>query len=707
MAGSPAPFPALFRMAVKSGSLPTVLLHIRRGLNVNAVGDRGRTPLMIAAASGRLEVCRLLLEEGAEAAARDAEGNSAVTIARSLGQHAVADLVAGYLREPAAARMLAPVVAPPLPPPETVTLQSHAPAVGQEERLAPPAGPMLDDLVTEGGWDAEPEPGPPPDHDQGRFEEALAVQGAISARTAVNGDADWSDVTVDLPRAGAGAGPSTEGSTTAGVRRLLLQAVVSGLVSSEQLADAAAPGKAGGLAPDAVTQLAAVLEDLGCELVDAPSDPWPAALLRTGEASPRDRHQARDAAAFLEDVASAGSDPLAAFEADAARRKVLRKGDQGALWKAYRQGRRDLAFALSGAPHVLDELVSRLDRLSIRRPETGPWSATDDAEDPGESEEAPVDPAGASLDVLDPQLAYDLGLAVQRARASDNPETGLADHLLELNLPVHLIDQVRRALLLDPASATACAELSVALRKIERARRTLVEAHQRFVRRIAERYDNRGLDLMDRIQEGNIGLLKAIEKFDVARGFAFTTYATWWVRQAITRAIADQGRAIRIPVHRQESISKVGRAARAFQNQYGREASAAELSALLDLPPGTVAVALSLGFEMVALEASESETGCRQLAETLVDPNATPPDEAVAAVELSQAVASVLGALSAREERIVRLRFGLNLISDQTLEEIGDPIGVTRERIRQIEHKALQRLKHPSRSRRLWAFLES
>jgi RNA polymerase primary sigma factor len=222
---------------------------------------------------------------------------------------------------------------------------------------------------------------------------------------------------------------------------------------------------------------------------------------------------------------------------------------------------------------------------------------------------------------------------------------------------------------------------------------------------IARRYQNRGLELMDLIQEGNIGLLKAIEKYDQARGFAFTTYATWWVRQSITRIIADQGATIRIPVHRQEVVTRVARRARAFLSQHGREATAEELAAALDLPVGPVAVAMSLTFEMFALD-EPLTPGARLLAETLSDAQASWPDKAVFSAELRARCASALRSLLPREERIIRLRFGMDVPSDRTLEEVGDAMGVTRERIRQIESKALRKLKHPSRSRRLRSLVD-
>ena len=528
---------------------------------------------------------------------------------------------------------------------------------------------------------------------------------------AANTDADWSDIALALPRTAARAVRAPELAAAPAVRSLLLQATVCGVVTRDQLT---AAGLAGGLVSDAGSSscLEAILEDLGCEVVDSAADPWPADRTRAGEASRFSRNQADEAEELLGVLAASDLDLSRTYEAHVARRKPLSKADQSGLWKAYRQGRRDLAFALSTAPHVLDELVARLDRLSIRqetrRAEAAEVLQVEDGasgEAALEGEDADSHTAEHSMDALDPALAHDLGHAVLRARAADNPDVDLADQLLELELPVHLIDQVRRALLLDPASATACEQLSAALRKIELARTRLIEAHQRFVLWIARRYRDRGLDLMDLVQEGNIGLMKAIEKYDPARGFAFTTYATWWVRQSITRTIADHGATIRIPVHRQEVISKVTRAARRFLNEHGQEATAEELAEALDLPVAMMAVVMNLRFEMCSLDEGLTP-GAPPLWEALPDTKAKLPDQAVFAAELRRLSAAALQTLSPREERILRMRLGIDLPTDYTLEEIGDPIGVTRERVRQIEAKALGKLKHPSRSRKLRSLLD-
>ena len=704
MSLAPTAFSPLFRMAVKSGSLPTVLLHIRRGLDVNSVGERGRTPLMAAAAAGRLDVVQLLLEEGAVAEAQDAAGMDAQEIARDAAHHTVADLISRYV-----GRSHAPTV-PAAGPAEVaarrvISAQPSASATPQEPERQDP-----EDFLGDEGWDAEPPPSPPPAQDQDRLDDAFAVHSAISARVSANTDSDWSEIAVDLPRVVAKSLRASAPKVVPAMRQLLRQAASVGVVTAAQLALAAAAAGLSDPAGGPSSLVEAVLDDLGCEVIDPAHDQWWAEPLCRGEADRHARQQADEAGELLASLAAPELDLVRMQNAQRARWKPLSKADQLGLWKAYRQGRRDLAFALSSAPHILDELVARLDRLSIDSAGETRW--LEERAEGKEADEVVVDgealdasPADLLLDTVDPALARDLGQAVQRARAGENPDVELAEQLLELELPVHLIDQVRRALLLDPASAVACGQLSQALRKIERARTALVESHQRFVIGIARRYQYRGLELMDLVQEGNIGLLKAIEKFDQARGFAFTTYATWWVRQAITRSIADLGATIRIPVHRQESTNKVTLAARAWLNQFGRQPLPDELAKRLDLPLATVALAMCPAFEHCALDEAP-EPGGRPFNESLADPRAPATDLAVINSDLRGQLTTLLRSLGPREERIVRMRFGIDLREDQTLEEIGDPMGVTRERIRQIEAKALGKLRHPARSRVLRAQLD-
>ena len=278
--------------------------------------------------------------------------------------------------------------------------------------------------------------------------------------------------------------------------------------------------------------------------------------------------------------------------------------------------------------------------------------------------------------------------------AIDAEQEKLAAIERKLFLPLIDIKDINRAM----ASGEA---------KARRAKKEMVEANLRLVISIAKKYTNRGLQFLDLIQEGNIGLMKAVDKFEYRRGYKFSTYATWWIRQAITRSIADQARTIRIPVHMIETINKLVRTSRQMLHEIGREPTPEELAEKLAMPLEKVRKVLKIAKEPISLETPIGDEEDSHLGDFIEDKNAVIPVDAAIQSNLKETVTRVLASLTPREERVLRMRFGIGMNTDHTLEEVGQQFSVTRERIRQIEAKALRKLKHPSRSRKLRSFLDN
>ena len=302
------------------------------------------------------------------------------------------------------------------------------------------------------------------------------------------------------------------------------------------------------------------------------------------------------------------------------------------------------------------------------------------------------------VETMDDLIINDSDLA--EITEDENSDSSVSDSVVSTDDPVRIyLKDIGRVPLLTPDEESELAQRI--LEGNDDASQRLVEANLRLVVSIAKRYLGRGMQFLDLIQEGNLGLMKAVEKFDHTKGFKFSTYATWWIRQAITRAIADQARTIRIPVHMGETINKIKKASSQLLHENGREPTIEEIADYINTPIEKVREAIRASQEPVSLETPIGEEEDSHLGDFIPDESALTPQEAAAQALLKEQLNSVLSTLTPREEKVIRLRFGLDDGRPRTLEEVGDEFEVTRERIRQIEAKALRKLRHPSRSKKL------
>jgi RNA polymerase primary sigma factor len=308
---------------------------------------------------------------------------------------------------------------------------------------------------------------------------------------------------------------------------------------------------------------------------------------------------------------------------------------------------------------------------------------------------------------LFPSNETNLEWTAELARKRQKWVPAIRNHRDEMVLEQQKLTEIERALYLPLTDIKEINRaMSIGEAKARRAKKEMVEANLRLVISIAKKYTNRGLQFLDLIQEGNIGLMKAVDKFEYRRGYKFSTYATWWIRQAITRSIADQARTIRIPVHMIETINKLNRISRQMLQLYGREPTPEELAVAMEMPEDKIRKVLKIAKEPISMETPIGDDEDSHLGDFIEDQNAGSPVESATDTGLTETVRDVLGGLTPREAKVLRMRFGIDMNTDHTLEEVGKQFDVTRERIRQIEAKALRKLRHPSRSEQLRSFLD-
>ncbi|MCM8612430.1 sigma-70 family RNA polymerase sigma factor [Accumulibacter sp.] len=690
----------LLKMAVLAGVQTAVRLHIRRGDDVNATDDRGRSALILAVSRGHTETCRLLLEAGADPRILDNDGNDAVALAKGAGRIELALLLGQYLSVS--------------PKTQTGEIPRFGPASVDGDNRA-----FSDEArIDLSAWEAEEESEPPPSDEQ-CLATASALQRDISAHVPIDADEDWSDVDIDLPNIQKGPrrrNPLDDDNRDA-ARHLFLVGLRDGNVPRRRIAEVAL-GTDGEPDVELDGRLSLALGDLGV-VIDEEDWEWRDPVFMDEESE----RLANDALTFLTELTYQDNDPLRLYVKDMGTESLLSREDEAALGREMEAGLENAVAVVAGCIPAVEEILKvageigcgdmslriMVDRDAV--PQMGHREIDDFM--PGEEvvgwggpdEDKDGDDDAAEERAAPPDFLSRID-AVRRLLPG-MPQAGsdtMVDLLRGLGLTWAFLEHLRDVLGRTGADPATHRTLSLALDRAGRARRRMTEANLRLVVSIAKRYSRRGLPFLDLIQEGNIGLMKAVEKFEYRRGFKFSTYATWWIRQAVTRAIADQARLVRVPVHMVETINQVERAREQIEAVTGRSEDLRAIADLLAIPVGKVAKALRASGETVSLEASTGEEDGSTIEETLVATTSEPEEWAMHRA-LREALDRQLASLSPREAKVLRMRCGLDDGHDRTLEEVGQAYGVTRERIRQIEAKALRRLRHPSRADSLRPFL--
>lgn len=690
------PLNRLFRMAVMAGAEDSVRLHIRRGDNFNARDDKGLTPLMIAASRNRASTCKLLLDSGADPQLLNPVGLDALTLAKLAGAHdsafvlqaalAIRSARSGYPFKHieavagAATVAISVIVEAPIPPAE-ITL----------------ADGCVFDLT---GWEAEVDC-PAPEDDLTLPLDAAAVHDAISSHTPIDTSEDWNDVDVFLPSRATPLPRSGGVEARAGLRLLLLRAIREGSVPQTCVDDLCC-GDDRALDEAAEALLHLVINDLGVETDERFEYTSPAesfAVHVDPNETPDEENAVAEALAFLDDLESHRNDPMRLYMREAQRERLITAEEEVALAKAMEDGLERALDALAEWPAGLARLLAAADVVKAgERPLK--WLSS------GSRDEAP--PEGAQLDA-DALIDFSGSLAnsgaiaggvdgddteeVEATGAPDSEEVRFFEQLAELasatigtnpaGKPLPATREIlsslsiRRSFLIELGDTAAddvsqpAKHYADAIRAYRRARDRFALANLRLSLSIAKRYMGSGLLMDDLMQEGNIGLLKAIDKFDWRRGFKFSTMATWWIRQQVSRAVADTALLIRLPVHAHDTARLIHREARVFEMSAGRRPSIQELAERLSLDAHKVEAFLRATAVPTPLEALETEA-------SIGDPSAHDPFEKVASDHLRRTLDDMLA-----------------------LEEVGVRFEVTRERIRQIEAKARLRAKHVRRHARL------
>jgi RNA polymerase primary sigma factor len=712
------PLSQFLRMAVIAGVESAVQIHIDRGDDLNARDASGMTPLMLSGASNRPAICRLLLRAGADHGLLDHLGRTALGIAIATGSNDVAAILDA---------IDSPIAYPPAFDPEaasdaewaarTYLPQSLAQSAKPEPGLvAPPslAIEMDDDGELDlSGWEAEEEAAPPED-DLTILGAASAIQIAITSHEPVDSSASWDDIDAYLPEQALPLARADNAEGRSRLRLFLLRAIREGSVPILDVQELSTNDDRS-VNPEAEAFLTLIVNDLGAE-VDERFEYADASecfeVFVDPEETAEEEAALDQALSAIDSAASPRHEPLRIYQREFQRLRLLTAEEEVELAQAMEAALEAALDALASWPEGIARILAAgaeaiagarpLSSLWLGDAEPDPEPASIDNADVGASEadsaeEAADEAAEAPAETGDAGFAdalHRLGALAERGGAQ--PPT-----VLEIRLALTALRLNRRFLLkvgdASDGSAT-CPGFGRALIAFRKSRDRMTAANLKLAFFHAKKYLYSGEPLDDLAQEANIGLLKAVDRYEWRRGYRFSTYATWWIRQQIGRHVADKARTIRVPVHIYEKTQRLERVADAFETAFGREPTVDELAERMEMPADKVAALLRIAPEPVPIdELPVDDMIAIDARESFAPPD---PADVVEAAQLRAAVDGMLSSLPNKDERILRLRFGIGVGVDEalTLDEIGQRYAVTRERIRQIEAKAIRKLQHPARA---------
>ena len=725
----------LFRVAIVTGVERAVRVHIDRGDNLNARDGKGQTPLMLSAARNKPTICELLLAAGADASLLDPTGVDALGIAQASGATEAASVIeaAGRLRA------LKPELTDldqsgEVPDKNEINrlgtvqpVRAPSEAEGQDSRVG---GNEAAVIVVEdcceldlGLWEAEEIPAPPR-HDPTLAMTAGEAQATITAHKSIDTSTDWDEFDAHLPDCAMPLRGPNDAEALERLRLLLLRALREGSVPTAAVEDLALGDDC---KPDAkaVALLSMVINDLGAETDErleysAPDESFEVFVAPDESAS--EEEAVEEALAFLDDLAAKRNEPLRIYQREIQRQALLRPDAVVALSQNMELAIERALNALVAWPHGINATLEAARLVaegakplswmsSAQQAEVGADAGAESAMDAVSQTEAgesdpptPEDESGLDTKVSTREFAKfcanaELLSALMVGASNDPPAWDRCREILtSLELTRSFLTSLASLSFVDGAESGL--PFVQSMQAYRHARDEMAVANLKLVHSIAKKYLFSGQPLDDLLQEGNIGLLKAVERYDWRKGFKFSTYATWWIRQQITRSIADKGRTIRIPVHVHEKIQRIAQTARIFELRNGHAPNHEEIAELVALPAERIEPLYHISLEPIPLhELLEFDNLSAGYAPGGVC--ARLPDELAEDFQLAISVRDFLKTIKPKEERIVRMRYGIGLQDPMTLEEVGAKLGVTRERIRQIQVQAFRRLKHPSRLDRI------